>query len=403
MYVLADKMLKYYKFLGAYIKKILKIEKNKNMESRYSIVDLDALAGNLDVVKQLVGPSRFIMPIVKANAYGHGLVECAKLFELKGANYLGVALIEEAIQLRKAGIVIPLLVLGGIVADQICLFLEHNVDIMASSIDKLRHINEYAQRYGKKARVHLKIDTGLGRIGVRHSNTESFFLEATRLKYIDIVGVASHFATADHRDITYMREQCERFHQATLFFERNSLPMPVRHIANSGALMQFEESYFDMVRPGIMLYGVYPQSWMKSLCTLVPVLSLHARIVYFKAALQGSYISYNLTWQAKKTTRIVTVPIGYGDGYPRALSNKGHVLLKGERYPIVGTICMDQMMIDIGSASAYGDDEVVLIGKSGEQEVTINQLVDSYGGSPYEFLVLLNSRIARHYRSHSYS
>lgn len=366
------------------------------MESRYSIIDFDALAYNFEAVKKQVGSS-LVMPIVKANAYGHGLIPCAQFLERCGAQYLGIAFIEEALQLRKAGITVPVLALGSIVSDQIPLFLEYTIDIMASSIEKLMLIDECAQRYGKKARVHLKIDTGLGRIGMRYTNAEKFFLEAIRLKHIEIVGITSHFATADNPDTTYMREQAARFYEASLFFEKHSLPTPLRHIANSGAIMQFKESYFDMVRPGIMLYGVYPQSWMKSLFYVKPVMSLYARIVYFKVLLQNTGISYGLTWKTEHNTRIITVPLGYGDGYPQALSNKGHVLVHGCKYPIVGNICMDQMMVNIGSGQAYNGDEVVLIGRSGDQEITINELVDCYGGSPYEMLVLLNSRISRHY------
>jgi alanine racemase len=367
------------------------------VQSRYAIIDTPALAHNFTVVQNRVGSAK-IMAIVKANAYGHGLVACALFLQTLGTDYFGVAFIEEAITLRNAGITLPILVLGGVIAEQIPLFLEHDIEIMASSIEKLQAISLCAAEHGIPAKVHLKIDTGLGRIGVRHTNSYDFFKQAVSLSWIKIVGVASHFATADDQNIAYMREQCQKFNQAIQFFPEHGLPMPLRHIANSGAIMQLPESYFDMVRPGIMLYGVYPQSWMKKLCNLQQVLSLHARVVYFKVVQQGSAVSYGLTWQAQRDTRVITLPIGYGDGYPRALSNKGCVLVKGKRYPIVGNICMDQMMADIGSDTAYCGDEIILVGKSGDLQITINDLVDCYGGSAYEFMVLLNSRIARIYR-----
>lgn len=370
------------------------------MQSRYSIIHRDALIHNFNQVKKLVGSS-LIMPIVKANAYGHGLVECAHIFQQAGANYVGVALIEEAVQLRAAGITLPILSLGAIVQEQIPLFLQHDIDIMAASIEKLTQINECARNYGITARVHLKIDTGLGRIGVRYTNADAFFAAAVALSHIQIVGVASHFATSDSQDTSYMYEQIKRFQQALSFFERNNLPMPIRHIANSGAIMQTRAACFDMVRPGIMLYGVYPSSWMRELCDLKPAMSLYARAVYFKVALENTGISYGLTWKAEKNTRIITIPIGYGDGYPRALSNKGSVLIQGVRCPIVGNICMDQMMININSLSVYNGDEVVLIGASGNDRITINELADIYGGSPYEFLVSLNNRITRSYQYES--
>lgn len=366
------------------------------MESRYSIIDFNALAYNLSAIKRKVATAK-IMAIVKANAYGHGIVECAVFLQAQGAHYFGVALIEEAITLRTAGITLPILVLGGVVVEQVPLFLHYDIDIMASSIDKLIAIDAYATKHGKKAKVHLKIDTGLGRIGVRSTSAYDFFSQAINLLSIEIVGVASHFATSDDQDTSYMLEQCARFHEATQFFTQHGLAMPLRHMANSGAIMQLPASYFDMVRPGIMLYGVYPQSWMQSLLTLQPVMSLYARIVYFKVVLQHTSISYGLTWKAEHNTRVITLPIGYGDGYPRALSNKGFILMKGEKYPLVGNICMDQMMVNIGVATAYCGDEVVLIGKSGDRSITINDLVDCYGGSPYEFMVLLNSRVVRRY------
>jgi alanine racemase len=366
------------------------------MESRYSVIDFHAMAYNLSMIKKKVD-SALIMAIVKANAYGHGIVESSLFLQQQGVNYVGVAFIEEAILLRKSGVTLPILVLGGIMVEQIPFFLDYDIEIMASSIDKLVAIDACARKHSKKAKVHLKIDTGLGRIGVRYSNADNFFIKAISLLCIEVIGVASHFATSDDQDDSYMRLQCARFHQVTQFFTRHGLPMPLRHIANSGAIMQLPESYFDMVRPGIMLYGVYPQSWMQSLCTIKPVISLYARIVYFKVVQKGLGVSYGLTWKADQDTRVITLPVGYGDGYSRSLSNKGYVLMQGKKYPIVGNICMDQMMVDIGSDTAYCGDEVVLIGRSGNLQLTINNLVDCYAGSCYEFMVLFNSRISRRY------
>lgn len=367
------------------------------MNSRYSVINLDALSDNFASIQQRVGAAK-IMAIVKADAYGHGIVECSLLLQSQGAYAFGVALIEEAITLRKAGITRPILVLGGVIVEQIPLFLEYDIEIMASSIDKLIAIDLCAQRYSVQAKVHLKIDTGLGRIGVRARNAAEFFNIAMHLSAIQVVGVASHFATADDQDQAYMKEQCRLFDEVTQFFPQHGYPMPLRHIANSGAIMQLSESYFDMVRPGIMLYGVYPQLWMKHIVQLKPVLSLYARIVYFKVVEQGSAVSYGLTWQAKTDSRVITLPIGYGDGYPRSLSNKGFVLMQGKKYPIVGNICMDQMMVAIGRDQAYCGDEVVLIGKSGNEHITMNDLAHWYAGSVYELMVLLKSRVPRQYR-----
>lgn len=366
------------------------------MESRYSIIDFNAVQYNFSAIKNIVG-STLVMPVIKANAYGHGLTECGQFYERAGADYLGVAFIEEAIQLRTAGVTLPILALGTIISEQIPLFFRYAVDITVASLERLDAVDAYARQHNAIARVHLKIDTGLGRIGVRAAHAEKFFIHALQKKHSVIVGVSSHFATSDAQDTSFMHEQLEKFMHVTYFFEKHSLPTPLRHIANSGAIMQFPLSYCDMVRPGIMLYGIYPQTWMKKLITLRPAMSLYARVVYFKVLLAHTGISYNLTWKTDTDTRVITLPVGYGDGYPRALSNKGHVLLNGCRYPIVGNICMDQMMVNIGKSDAFNGDCVVLIGRSGNQEITVNELADSCSGSPYEILTCLNARIPRSY------
>jgi alanine racemase len=371
------------------------------MESRYAVVDLHALAQNFFTIQKKIG-NRMVMAVVKANAYGHGIVECAVYLQTQGVDYFGVAFIQEAITLRKHGITIPILVLGGVDIEQIPLFLEYDIEIVASSIAKLQAIELCSLQHQKKAKVHLKIDTGLGRIGVRYDNAQEFILRAINAQGIVVVGMMSHFATSDDSDLSYARMQCERFLQVCQLFIQYGYPMPIRHMANSGAIMQLPESYFDMVRPGIMLYGVYPQSSMKSLIQLEPVLSLYAKIVYFKVVQKGHGVSYGLTWTALQDTRVITLPIGYGDGYARDLSNQGFVLLHEKLYPIIGKICMDQMMVAVGSDTAFCGEVVTLIGRSGHAEITINQLVDWYQGSPYEFLVLLNSRIKRRYHQKQY-
>lgn len=367
------------------------------MESRLSIIDLDALYYNLSVVRQKVGSTK-IMPIIKANAYGHGLVPIAQALERAGVDALGVALIQEAIELRKHGISIPILALGSIVQEQIPLYFNYNIDIMAASEQKVELIESYAERYKTCARIHLKLDTGLGRIGLRAHRAPALFEKIIRSRFIELVGIASHFATADEQDTRYMHDQLSLFLDACSFFERHHIPMPIRHIANSGAILQCPASYLDMVRPGIMLYGVYPASWMKSYAALKQVLTLKAKVVYFKAVSAGQSISYGRTWKASDVTRIVTLPIGYGDGYPRALSNRASVLHNGKRYPVVGTICMDQLMVNIGTDSLFNGEEMTLIGRSGSEEITINELADLYGGSPYELLVSMNNRVLREYK-----
>ncbi len=363
-----------------------------------ALVDLDALRHNVAEARRLAGTAR-IMATVKANAYGHGLVRTSRALLEYGADELGVAFLEEGIALRRAGITAPVLVMGGIIGNQISHFLEYDLQLTASSVFKLGQIEETAAAMGVRARVHLKLDTGMGRIGVRPENARALFEAAVRAKHCDLGGVFSHFASSHAADTAFTRMQLDRFLEALEFFPSNGVPMPVRHIANSGALLQHPDSILDMVRPGIMLYGVYPDPEVRKSATLRPVLSFRTRVVYFKAVPPGFALGYDHTWTAPGHTRIVTLPVGYGDGFSRALSNNGDVLIGGSRYPIVGSISMDQCMVDIGDNSAFNDDEVVLIGNQGGETITVEEIARRVGTIPYEILTGINTRVPRRYVS----
>lgn len=360
------------------------------------VVDLDALAANFRAIREQVAPAK-VMPILKANAYGHGLVPVARLMEHLGADYLGVAVLEEGILLRKMGIRTPILVLGGIWGSQVPLFLKYDLTLTASSIEKLQQIDQAAEALGTVARVHLKIDTGMERIGVHYYNAEAFLEAALRCRHVRVEGIYSHFANADAADLTSARLQLERFQEVLRFYEKRSLPLPLRHMANSAAILRLPEAYFDLVRPGILLYGVYPSPEVPRTVTVRPALSWVSRVVYFKVTKPGHPVSYGWTWAPQRMTRIVTVPVGYGDGYFRAMSNKAQVLIRGKRYPQVGRICMDQMMVDIGWDSAYNGDEVVLIGCQGEECITAEDLAAWAGTIPYEVLTNITTRVPRVY------
>ncbi|MFZ1729057.1 MAG: alanine racemase [Bacteroidota bacterium] len=359
-------------------------------------VDLAALRENVDRVRECVGKAR-IMATVKANAYGHGLIRTAKELLRFGVDELGVAFLEEGIALRRAGISAPILVLGGIIGNQITHFLEYDLQLTASSVFKLRQIDETAAAMGKRARVHLKIDTGMGRIGIRHENADQLFAASGEARHCDLRGVFSHFASSHDADPAFTRLQLDRFLAALEYFPRNGLEMPVRHIANSAAVLQHPESILDMVRPGIMLYGVYPGPDVAKTVKLHPVLSMKSRVVYFKVVLAGASIGYDHTWTASENTRMVTLPVGYGDGYARSLSNRAQVLVNGKRYPIAGRISMDQCMVDIGSDSAYTGDEAVLIGEQGNERISVEELAEYSDTIPYEILTMLNTRVPRKY------
>ncbi|MBN1448175.1 MAG: alanine racemase [Bacteroidetes bacterium] len=359
-------------------------------------VDLDALRHNIAQIRSRVGQAR-IMGTVKANAYGHGLLRTAKELLRFGVDELGVAFLEEGIILRRAGVTAPILVLGGIIGNQITHFLEYDLQITASSVYKVRQIDETAGAMGCRASVHLKVDTGMGRIGIRHENAHELFAAAIEARNVDLCGVYSHFASSHDADPSFTRLQLERFMDALDYFPTHGVPMPVRHIANSGAILQHEDTILDMVRPGIMMYGVYPGPEVRKSTPLRPALSMKTRVVYFKVVREGASIGYDHTWTAPRQTRVVTLPVGYGDGYPRSLSNRASVLINGRRYPVVGRVSMDQCMVDIGQDSAFNGDEVVLIGRQGAECITVEELAAYCDTIPYEILTMINTRVPRKY------
>src|SRR4030043_530244 len=360
-------------------------------------VDLNRLANNFQAIRQRVAPAR-VMPILKANAYGHGLLRTAHLMESLGADYIGVAVLEEGILLRQNGIRIPILVLGGILGNQVPGFLKHDLTITASSVDKLGQVDEIAAQMGVKAKVHLKIDTGMERIGVHYYNAHSFLESALKCRSINYEGIYTHFANAEQTDLTGSCEMLERFHEVLYFYEKHSLPPPpMRHMANSPAILQLPEAYFDMVRPGILLYGVYPSAQIPHTILVRPALSWKTRVVYFKVILPGHPVGYGSTWHTDHMIRAVTAPVGYGDGYFRSMSHKAQVLLRGKKYPVVGRISMDQIVINIEWDSAYNDDEVILIGESDTESITCEDLAEWAGTIPYEILTNINTRVPRIY------
>jgi alanine racemase len=359
-------------------------------------VDLGRITANYRAIQQAVAPAA-VMPILKANAYGHGLVEIARHVVSLGAPYLGVAFLEEGILLRQNGINTPILVLGGILGNQVPLFLEYDLTLTASSVEKLEQINTAAHQMGLTAKVHLKIDTGMERIGVHYYSANSLLEATLRYDRCQVEGIYSHFANADAADLTSARIQLDRFNQVLRFYEDRGLPLPLRHMANSGAILQLPESHFDMVRPGILLYGVYPSAETQPTIPVQPALSWHSRVVYFKVVQPNHPVSYGSTWQSDHPVRVVTIPVGYGDGYFRSLSNRSGVIIRGQQYPVIGRICMDQMMVNIEWDSAYNNDEVLLLGQSGDVTITCQHLADWAGTIPYEILTNINTRVPRIY------
>jgi alanine racemase len=357
-------------------------------------VDLERLAENYRIIAARVAPAQ-VMPILKANAYGHGLVAVARKLEQIGAPYVGVAYLEEGLRLRQEGVQLPVLILGGIVGSQVPRFIEHDLTLTASSVDKLNAIEECARGLGRNARVHLKIDTGMERIGVHWYSAEKLLLASLRVKHVKVEGIFTHFANADERDLGRARLQLERFLETLRFYERHSVAPPLRHAANSGAVLQLPESHLDLVRPGILFYGASPALDLALTMPVRQALRWITHVVFFKVVPAGHPISYGSSWAPGAQTRIVTLPVGYGDGYTRAMSGKAEVIVRGRRVPVVGRICMDQVMVDIGQGTAYNGDRVVLLGEDQDAAIRIEELAAWAGTIPHEALTNLNTRLPR--------
>lgn len=362
----------------------------------FAEVNLLNLDDNLEAIRSKVKPSR-IMLILKANAYGHGLKEVALRLAEK-VDYLGVAVLEEGVILRQMGVKTPILVMGGVWTNQIPQYIQNDLTLTASSVEKLEQIDQIASSMKKKVRVHLKIDTGMERIGVHYYSAETLLKAALSCQNnVEIEGIYSHFASSDSSDLNYSYLQLERFNEVLRFYENHDLPMPIRHMANSGGVLQLPESYFDMVRPGILMYGVYPSKECVKSIFVKPVLSWKSRVVYFKVVKPGHPVSYGSIWESDHMVRIVTVPVGYGDGYFRSMSNKASVIIRGKKFPQVGRICMDQLMANIEWGTAYNGDEVILIGESENEKITVDDLAGWAETVPYEILTNINTRVPRIY------
>jgi alanine racemase len=369
------------------------------MRLTHAEIDLNKLRNNLAEVKRVISPGVKIMGIVKANAYGHGLMEISKSLVSNGIDYLGVGFLEEGIILREAGITAPILVLGGVLGSQIREFLENNLEITVSSVEIAERIEQEVQRENRrKARVHLKIDTGMERIGVHAETAFPFIERVSRMPHIDAVGIYSHFATADERDKSFLKYQLKRFTDLIEKVKSSGIDIPEIHIASSGAILDSPDTFFTMVRPGIILYGVYPSQETSERFPVEPILTLKSNVVFIKEVAPGTSLSYGRKYFTKDRMRVATIPIGYGDGYSRGLTNIGEVLIKGKRHPIVGVVCMDQIMVDVGhEADVHVGDEVVLIGSSGSESISVWELALKSGTNAYEFLTGLAARVPRKY------
>jgi alanine racemase len=351
------------------------------------------------------------MAVVKANGYGHGSVEVAREALRSGAQYLAVARINEAIPLRKAGLEAPILIFGYSPPDLAPLLIDYELTQTVYSLSTASALSEQATRKGKKINVHLKVDSGMGRLGfllastndtiddVAAQNSVRAIETITRLPGLTVEGIFTHFATADSADKSYADLQLDRFLDLLSRLQKAGLAPPVRHAANSGALIDMPDSHLDMVRPGIATYGLHPSDEVnKSRVDLKPVMSLKSRIIHLKRVPPGFNISYGITFQTKNHTTIATVPVGYADGFNRLLSSRGHMLVHGQRVPIVGRVCMDLTMLDVGKVSGVAlEDEVVVFGDQGNEAVTADEIASCLDTINYEIVSTITARVPRVY------
>jgi alanine racemase len=360
-----------------------------------ALIDLGAFRHNISVIRKFIGPNTGIIAVVKANAYGHGMEIITREAIRCGVSYLGVARITEAIELRRAGISLPILLFEIIPHEFIEQGIVYSIDLTVCTPDDVARIEAIAERLRRKARVHLKIDTGMGRLGINWRAAPDFVEKVARMRWLDVAAIYSHFATSEDPDQTFAREQLQRFRSVLEETERRGIEIPLKHMANTGGILSLPESHFDLVRPGFMMYGHTPRKGMDG-NDLRPVMSLHASVALLKKVEKGTSISYGRRYFAPHDTHIASVPIGYGDGYSRMLTGKAEVLIRGKRYPVVGAISMDHLMVDVGvETDIQSEDDVVLMGTSGAETITLWDIAERLGTIPYEVVCMVADRVPR--------
>ena len=362
----------------------------------FCLIDLEAIRWNFRQARNKVGAGVKILSVVKANAYGHGVREVASTLEDEGTDTFGVATVEEGIELRNEGSKLPVLVLGGVFPEQLDTLHEHNLIPVVSEMETLCRLEEIAQSRRISLGFHLKVDTGMGRIGFLASEVDSWLPDLSKLEALKLQGLLSHFSQADSVEGDYTQRQIESFRHVLQRLRSEGHHPPLNHLANSAAVITLRSAYFTMVRPGLMLYGIYPSTKMSSQVNLKPVLSWKTRILQLKRVPKGFRISYGQTFVTRRESLIATLPVGYADGYKRLLSNRGAVLVRGQRAPIAGSVCMDLTMVDVtGIRGVQQGDEVVLLGQQGGQAISADEMAGWGNTISYEILTSIGARVPR--------
>lgn len=375
-------------------------------------IDLSAIACNVRAIRSLLQPSSRLMAVVKANAYGHGLLPVARHAVAAGADWLGVARLEEAMKLRQGGISAPILIFGYTPPEAAGVLVSHNLAQTVYSIEIARRTAEEARKSGGRLAAHIKVDTGMGRLGIVSAGAapadgmaeaaDGAFNEIEaicRLRGLRVEGVYTHFATADHADKSFAHRQFAAFQGVLDALCSRGISAGLIHAANSAALIDMPETRLDMVRPGISIYGLYPSAAVsRSRIALQPAMTLKSRIIHLKSVDAGFYVSYGATARTSRPTRLATVAVGYGDGYNRALSSKGRMRVRGQYAPVVGRVCMDQTVLDVGHIPGVEvGDEVVVFGRDSAGELPVAELAAKLDTISYEVVTGISERVERVY------
>lgn len=358
-------------------------------------VNLAAIAHNIRQIKQCIKPTTKICAVIKADAYGHGTSAVIRAALVAGVDYLGVAILNEAIDLRRDGVTGPILVLGYTPPQQAIRIVDNDVTQTIFDYQLAEAISQAAQAVGRKAKVHIKIDTGMTRIGIEPEDAGDFAAAVAKLPGIEIEGVFSHFANADSQDKSYAWEQFARFKKALALIEDKGLKIPIRHIANSAATLDMPETQLDMVRPGIIMYGLWPSDEVEKKLDLKPAMKFKAKVSCVKEVPPDVSISYGRDYYTDKPSKIATLPVGYADGWTRQLSGKASVLIRGQRALIVGRVCMDQCMVDVTHIPGVAQGDIALL--FGGAKLPAEEIAEKLGTINYEVICLVGKRVPRHY------
>lgn len=369
----------------------------KPLRPVWAEINLDNYRHNIKVIKKRY-PDTKVMAVVKADGYGHGAVQVAEAALRGGAERLAIAIVDEGIELRQAGFEVPIQILGGTGEEQLEQVVDYDLIQTVFELEIVKKLSKIAGQKDKKVKVHLKVDTGMGRVGVRPEEAAEMAEAILKIPNIELEGLMTHFATADEEDKSYTMQQAQGYRLALKEIEEKGIDIPVKHVANSATLIDLPDLKYDMIRPGIISYGLWPSDQVSHQIDVKPVMEWKAEVIYVKEVPAGTGISYGKTYVTEEKTKVATLPLGYADGYSRHLSNKGQVLIKGQRADVIGRVCMDQFMVDVSHIDDINvGDEVVLLGKQGDDFISAEEMAEWIGTINYEVVCDVSKRVPRYY------